>query len=515
MGAIIRTFALQGIEAVPIEVQVVAGDGYPQTTLVGLPDTAVRESKDRILAACRHTDLKLPPRKVTVNLAPAELRKEGSGFDLPIALGLLVAHGLVPPTRLVGVAAIGELSLDGRLLRVRGALPCGLAAARGGERLLLPASNLAEVAGLGGPPALGFRTLDEVVRWAEGDDAFLGVPATTAVVPPTLRSPGVDLSSIGGQLAAKRALEIAAAGDHNLLLVGPPGTGKTLLAQALPRILPPLEEAEALEVTIVQSVAGFLPEGTVRTRVRPFRAPHHTVSAAGLVGGGANPRPGEVSLAHRGVLFLDELPEFPAGILDLLRQPLEEGEVRLVRAGRAVRFPSRVSLVAAMNPCPCGFLGSEKPCRCTPGQIQRYRARLGGPLLDRMDLHVEVPALRSEELPIVGTLPGTGESSDEVARRVAGARRCQAARYADLDGVFANAHLRHEEVLRRCVVDSRGRAILEKAADTFGFSVRAVHRCLRVARTIADLAGDEEIAGAHVAEAVHYRMLDRRAQPVA
>ncbi|MCB9463823.1 MAG: YifB family Mg chelatase-like AAA ATPase [Candidatus Eisenbacteria bacterium] len=514
MHSVVRTFALHGVDAIPVEVQVVVSSGYPQMTLVGLPDTSVRESKERISAAFRQADISLPPKRTTVNLAPAEVKKEGSGFDLPIALALLAAHGLVETERIERLFAIGEISLDGRLLRVRGALPCALAAARSGGTLLLPAGNVSEVEGVDGLEAVGLSSLRELALWLDGGDVC-SPAAARSVEGSTPRAAGVDLSSIGGQLVAKRALEIAAAGDHNLLFVGPPGTGKTLLAQALPSILPPLTDVESLEVTIVHSVAGLLREGAVRVRTRPFRAPHHTVSAAGLVGGGAIPRPGEVSLAHRGVLFLDELPEFRTGVLDLLRQPLEEGEVRIVRAGRSVRFPSRVSLVAAMNPCPCGFLGSEKPCRCTPSQVQRYRGRIGGPLLDRMDLHVEVPTLIAKELPIVSNDGLRGDASSAVAERVLEARRLQIERYAGLDGVFANAHLDHDEVPRQCVVDGRGRALLERAADAFGFSARAIHRCLRVSRTIADLGGRGAIEPEHVLEAIQYRVLDRSVQVTA
>jgi len=515
-----ESYTLHGIEAVPVEVQVACGEGYPITTLVGLPDAAVRESKERILAAFRSTLPAIPPRKTTVNLAPAELRKEGSGFDLPIALSILAAHQIIEPGRLRGVAAIGELSLRGRLHRTRGALAVALAAARNEVRtLLVPRENEAEVSGVEEVEIEPIGSLGEACR-------FLGVPseklhdemddddAPARRVRAQVFCPApsaVDLSIIRGQQSAKRALEVAAAGGHNLLLVGPPGTGKTLLAQAMAAILPPLSDGEALEITLVQSVAGTLPEGTVRAQVRPFRAPHHTVTPAGLIGGGLYPRPGEVSLAHGGILFLDEVPEFRAGVLDLLRQPLEEGSVRLVRGGRAVRFPCRFSLVAAMNPCPCGFLGHPtKACRCTGRQVQSYQGRVGGPFLDRMDLHVEVPAIGAVSEALVPRRRSLqAESSAAVGDRVGRARKRQHLRFRELPSVECNSQmsLDHLEEFGRLAAGER--AFLERAAESLALSPRGIHRTIRVARTIADLADAETVEKEHLAEAVRYRRMDR------
>jgi magnesium chelatase family protein len=554
---------------------------------VGLPDTAVRESRERVFTAFRATGIKVEPRKTTVNLAPAEIRKEGSAFDLPIALGILAAHGVVPEASLEGLMVAGELSLSGEVRPVRGALAMGLAASRLGARLLLlPARNLAEVGTMPGLAVRGCSSLREACSWLTGeeledsaDDEWKTArrpPGTdrprcgAAEEEPSVRGahgnathfepgagsaggaasarrstpaspppyPEVDFAQIAGQAAARRALEVAAAGGHNVLLIGPPGTGKTLLARALPAILPEMEEQEALEATLVHSVAGQLREGVHRIPRRPFRAPHHTVTAAGLVGGGAIPRPGEISLAHCGVLFLDELPEFRAAVLNLLRQPLEEGQVRIVRAGRTVRFPCRFALAAAMNPCPCGFLGHPvKPCRCTPHQVRAYQARIGGPLLDRIDLHVEVPALSSRE--VVSSTSVRTETSVMVRARVEAARAIQRERFArdlgdvgELGGtsrghggddrsgvagmepgwpnVFCNSQMSLEQIDRFCELRPGTRAFLERAVESLSLSARGVHRSLRVARTIADLEGGGPLTREHVAEAIQYRWLDRR-----
>ncbi|MCA9726781.1 MAG: YifB family Mg chelatase-like AAA ATPase, partial [Candidatus Eisenbacteria bacterium] len=459
------------------------------------------------------------------------VRKEGSAFDLPIALSILAAHGLIPEDRLTGLMVAGELTLAAEVRPVRGALAMALTAARVGARtLLIPERNRAEVGHVAGIEVVGCDSLVEacsilmgeetpedrgrrgrVSRPGEGTGGTGGTASAheSPPVPGPLSPPEVDLAQIAGQPAARRALEVAAAGGHNLLLIGPPGTGKTLLARALPAILPEMDEEEALEATLVHSVAGQLREGVHRLRQRPFRAPHHTVSAAGLVGGGAIPRPGEVSLAHCGVLFLDELPEFRTPILNLLRQPLEEGSVRLVRAGRTVRFPCRFALAAAMNPCPCGFLGHPvKPCRCTPHQVRAYQGRISGPLLDRMDLHVEVPALSARE--VAASTSVVAEGSLAVRARVDAARIIQRERYADRAGIYCNSQMALEQIEELCGLTAGVRAFLERAVESLSLSARAVHRSLRVARTVADLDGDGPVLREHVAEAIQYRWLDRR-----
>jgi magnesium chelatase family protein len=549
MQARVESFTLVGIEAVPVEVQVSVDNGYPVTTIVGLAGKAIRESLDRITAAFHGAGFGTPDRRVTVNLAPAELPKEGSALDLAIALGMLAALGVFPAGALDGIAVAGELSLDGEVRPVRGALAMALAASRLRRRaLLLPAGNLAEAREVERLAAFPVRSLVETVdrlregRWENEIDRDASRPVSATgpepAGPPGPPSHEPDFADIRGQAAAKRALEVAAAGGHNLLLSGPPGAGKTLLAQRLSGILPPLAREESLEVTLVHSVAGLLRPGAGLVQARPFRAPHHTVSGPGLVGGGAVPRPGEVSLAHGGVLFLDEMPEFRAQVLNLLRQPLEEGTVRVVRVGRTVSFPCRFMLVGAMNPCPCGFLGHpRKPCKCTPRQVQLYRARLSGPLLDRIDMHVEVPAVTARELlrtPRHGASSPVGRertscegaaspdraerhhdstpSSDDSAtirQRVGDAREIQQRRFVDRPRVRANADMGLADLGAYCRLGLESTALLQKAVESFSLSARAAHRCLRVARTIADLHGTEEIALEHVAEAVQYQVLER------
>lgn len=505
MFAKVLTATPQGVGALFVTVEVDRRQSaHPGLAIVGLPDAAVRESKERVLAALRRIGPPPEPANVVVNLAPAEERKEGAGLDLAIAVGLLATRGVVPSDSVGGTLLLGELSLEGRLLPVRGVLPIALAARdRGIARIVLPAGNATEAAVVEGVEVLLARTLAELVLHLRGERLL--PPAEPRPVGRHHLPAGPDLVDVIGQEQARRALEIAAAGGHHTLLIGPPGSGKSMLARRLPGILPPLEHHEALETTSVHSVSRRVPRPDGLLSVRPFRAPHHTVSAAALIGGGTNPQPGEISLAHNGVLFLDELTEFRRDVLESLRQPLEDRRVTISRARRSLTFPARFQLIAAANPCPCGFLGdSQRSCRCTPRQIERYRARLSGPLLDRIDLQVQVPAVPWREL----GAHRRGEPSAAVAGRVRAARERQRSRFGP-DGPLCNAELGPAEIATWCEPPEEAAALLERAARTLGLTARAYHRILRVARTIADLEGAETLAVHHVAEAVAYRVLDR------
>jgi magnesium chelatase family protein len=508
--ASLRTAAVFGVDACPVHVEVDVSFGFPSFTMVGLPDASVRESRERVRLAIRNSGFEYPPHRITVNLSPADVRKAGTSFDLPIALGVLAASGVVERRHIADLVLLGELSLDGSVHTTRGALPIAVAARRDGlAGILLPAGNAAEAAIVAGLDVLAVSSLADAVRALNDGEGFRAAHPTRPAPPAppaltTLAAPSApDLAEVRGQLLARRALEVAAAGGHNLLLVGPPGAGKTMMARRVAGILPPLAFEEALDVTAVHSVAGLLPAGAGLLLDRPFRAPHHTISNAALVGGGSQPRPGEVSLAHHGVLFLDEMLEFSRHVLEVLRQPLEEGRVTIARAARTAEFPARFMLVGAMNPCPCGFASDTlRECRCTPQQLARYRDRLSGPLRDRLDLIVEVPALPLEAL----SAEGGGERSAAVRQRVVAARARQAARYAG-EGVATNAGLTPGLMAKHCATSREALGVLRSAMGRLTLSARGLDRVRKVARTIADLAGDDDIGADAVAEALQFRML--------